>query len=76
MSLASNLGMDVIAEGVETLEQATKLRTFGCAEGQGFFFSKPIPVDKADQLLRETAPLVPTGNYYGNVESIASRFVA
>ena len=76
MSLASNLGMDVIAEGVETLEQATKLRTFGCAEGQGFFFSKPVSPANAESLLRETAPLLPAANYYGNVESIESRFVA
>lgn len=42
LSLASNLGMDTVAEGIETAEQAGKLRELGCNIGQGFFFSKGL----------------------------------
>ncbi|MFN2578042.1 MAG: putative bifunctional diguanylate cyclase/phosphodiesterase [Pyrinomonadaceae bacterium] len=57
MSLAGNLSMEVIAEGVETLEQVTKLRTLGCEKGQGYFFSRPLRARDAENLLLETAPL-------------------
>ncbi|HMJ25775.1 MAG TPA: EAL domain-containing protein [Pyrinomonadaceae bacterium] len=63
MSLAGNLGMDVIAEGVETLEQVTKLRTLGCEKGQGFFFSRPMPAKDAEKLLLDTTPLGPLPEY-------------
>ncbi|HSP64185.1 MAG TPA: EAL domain-containing protein [Pyrinomonadaceae bacterium] len=76
MSLAANLGMDVVAEGVETLEQVTKLRTFGCEKGQGFFFSRPIPADKAESLLNETAPMIAKPQSFNNVESLMDRLVA
>jgi predicted signal transduction protein with EAL and GGDEF domain len=42
LSLGSNLGMKVIAEGVETAEQATRLRSLGCEFAQGYLFSKPL----------------------------------
>ena len=42
LSLGSNLGMKVIAEGVETPEQASQLRSLGCEFAQGYFFSKPL----------------------------------
>lgn len=41
-NLAQNLGIDVIAEGVETEEQAMKLQSLGCHRGQGYFFAKPM----------------------------------
>ncbi|MBQ0757904.1 MAG: EAL domain-containing protein, partial [Amphritea sp.] len=49
------LGMSVIAEGIETQEQASFLRNNGCDEFQGFMYSHPLPVDKMTQLLREGA---------------------
>lgn len=76
MSLADNLGMDVTAEGVETLEQVTKLRTFGCEKGQGFFFSRPVSAANAEVLLKDTSSLVPISQHYDNVESIEGRLVA
>jgi EAL domain-containing protein (putative c-di-GMP-specific phosphodiesterase class I) len=76
MSLADNLGMDVTAEGVETLEQVTKLRTFGCKKGQGFFFSRPVSATNAEALLRETPALAPISEYYENVETFEGRLVA
>jgi EAL domain-containing protein (putative c-di-GMP-specific phosphodiesterase class I) len=40
--LAHRLGLDVIAEGVETPEQLDLLKTLGCEYGQGYFFSKAV----------------------------------
>ncbi len=51
LALAHNLRMDVVAEGVETEVQATRLQEMGCEYGQGFFFYKPLNVEAATQLL-------------------------
>jgi len=45
MSLAENMGMDVVAEGIETLGQLGKLRTLNCQYGQGYLFSRPVDAD-------------------------------
>ncbi|NOQ65551.1 MAG: EAL domain-containing protein [Methyloprofundus sp.] len=50
--MAHSLGFSVIAEGVETLEQEEFLLNNGCYMGQGFLFSKPVPTQKATDLLR------------------------
>jgi diguanylate cyclase (GGDEF)-like protein/PAS domain S-box-containing protein len=50
--LAQNLGMGVIAEGVETKEQVERLRELNCEHGQGYFFSKPIDSESAGKLIR------------------------
>jgi EAL domain-containing protein (putative c-di-GMP-specific phosphodiesterase class I) len=42
LSLASNLGMEVVAEGVETAEQVSLLHSLGCGYAQGYFFSRPL----------------------------------
>ena len=54
ISLGHNLDMRVIAEGVETRAQMEFLRHHGCDEMQGYFFSRPVPVDAFTALLRET----------------------
>ena len=54
--LASHLGMDVIAEGIETIEQLNLLRALQCEYGQGYFFSKPIDTIAAT-LLIESQPV-------------------
>ena len=43
--LANQLGLDVIAEGIETLEQLELLRKLGCEYGQGYFFSEPLSAE-------------------------------
>jgi len=43
VTLAKNLGLRVVAEGVETLEQETFLRTLDCDDAQGYFYFKPLP---------------------------------
>jgi diguanylate cyclase (GGDEF)-like protein/PAS domain S-box-containing protein len=52
--LAQNLGMDVVAEGVETNEQLVLLQKLGCENGQGYFFSKPVNNDGAEKIIAET----------------------
>ena len=44
--LAMGLGIDTLAEGVETKEQADFLKEIGCGRLQGFYYTKPIPVDE------------------------------
>lgn len=51
LSLGSNLGMQVIAEGVETAEQASQLRSLGCEFAQGYFFSRPLDAAAVGQTL-------------------------
>jgi diguanylate cyclase (GGDEF)-like protein len=48
VTLAGNLGMQVVAEGVETEEQLDQLRSLKCQYGQGFYFSRPLDVPDAD----------------------------
>ncbi|HEY9661729.1 MAG TPA: EAL domain-containing protein, partial [Allocoleopsis sp.] len=50
-ALAHNLGMDVTAEGVETADQAEKLRLMDCEYGQGYFFSQPLDASVVSSLL-------------------------
>ncbi|HVG46387.1 MAG TPA: PAS domain S-box protein [Longimicrobium sp.] len=52
VGLARNLGVRVVAEGVETREQLAALRALGCDFAQGFLFSEPVPHDEAEALLR------------------------
>ena len=49
--LGTSLGMTTTAEGVETLDQLSRLRVEGCTEVQGYFFSKPKPVAEVGTML-------------------------
>jgi len=53
IELAHKLSMEVIAEGVETKEQLMILRAFLCDEVQGFIFSKPLPANEFESMIRE-----------------------
>jgi len=52
LPMAKNLRLDVVAEGVETLEQFELLKKFNCAFGQGYYFSKPLSADGITTLLK------------------------
>jgi diguanylate cyclase (GGDEF)-like protein len=49
--LAQSIGIEVIAEGIETLQQLLQLKTIGCEFGQGYWFSRPIDSLSAEQIL-------------------------
>lgn len=51
VNMAHNLGMKVVAGGVESNEQYTRLRALGCEYVQGYLFSKPVPATAAGLLL-------------------------
>ncbi len=51
LSLASMLGLNVVAEGIETEEQKRLLTTNGCRYGQGYFLARPMPLEDIDQLI-------------------------
>ena len=51
ITLAHQLGRQVIAEGVETAEHLVILRSLGCEYGQGYFFAKPLAPEEVDTLL-------------------------
>jgi diguanylate cyclase (GGDEF)-like protein/PAS domain S-box-containing protein len=52
IGMADNLGMEVIAEGVETEVQRAFLEQHGCSLYQGYLFSKPVPLEEFEQLLQ------------------------
>jgi diguanylate cyclase (GGDEF)-like protein len=54
-TLARNLGMEVIAEGIETEEQHQQLKILGCEYGQGFLFSRPVDNHRVLNLLAQDA---------------------
>ncbi|MEO6079140.1 MAG: EAL domain-containing protein [Steroidobacteraceae bacterium] len=62
IAMGKSLALTVVAQGVETREQAEFLRDHACDELQGFYFNKPLPTDKSTQLLlAQTAGITYTG---------------
>jgi len=55
IAMGKSLSLTVVAQGVETKEQADHLRLHACDELQGFYFQRPLPVDEFTQLLRAQA---------------------
>lgn len=53
LNQAANMKMSVIAEGIENMEQMAALRKGGCTEGQGYFLSKPMPIDAFEEELNK-----------------------
>jgi EAL domain-containing protein (putative c-di-GMP-specific phosphodiesterase class I) len=59
IELARVLGMDVVAEGIETPEQYRLLRQLGCRFGQGFLFARPMTAENVTTLLRLPGRILP-----------------
>jgi EAL domain-containing protein (putative c-di-GMP-specific phosphodiesterase class I) len=59
IELARVMGMDVVAEGIETREQYHLLRQMGCRLGQGYLFARPMTAEAVSQLLRLPGHVLP-----------------
>ena len=57
INLAHSLTLKVVAEGVETVDQARLLRLVKCDQMQGYYFSRPVPADECTRLIRERRTL-------------------
>lgn len=58
LDLARSLDMDVVAEGIETAEQAERLQSLGCHLGQGYYYARPMAAEDVSALFMKT-PLGP-----------------
>jgi sensor c-di-GMP phosphodiesterase-like protein len=58
--MARDLGLKVVAEGVETGEHSLKLQELGCSLGQGYYFSKPISPQAMQSFLEVERPAMPS----------------
>ncbi|MDM9381805.1 EAL domain-containing protein [Chlorogloeopsis sp. ULAP01] len=52
---AKSLRLNITAEGLETQDQLDYLQIRGCDEGQGYYFSNPVPVSTITQILKESS---------------------
>ena len=73
ISLAHAMNLEVVAEGVETLEQLERLRTLGCDFAQGYFIARPMPPAEIDGYLAAdaTGQELPRANPTGGVARLA-----
>ncbi len=53
ISMSQDIGLDIVAEGVETTEQASFLSECGCDTAQGFLYSRPVPVEEFEKMIIE-----------------------
>ncbi len=58
LRLAGSLGLTTVAEGIEQISQAQRVRELGCELGQGYLFGKPLPAEEVIDLLRAQRPLL------------------
>lgn len=59
ITLGNNLGLDVVAEGIETEQQAKFLLSQGCVFGQGYYYSKPLTSQAVEDFFQRGQPLAP-----------------
>ncbi len=63
IALAKTLRLNVVAEGIETIHQLHQLRILGCEYGQGYLFSRPVPVEEAERLIGDASRFENTISY-------------
>jgi diguanylate cyclase (GGDEF)-like protein/PAS domain S-box-containing protein len=63
IAMGHNLGLKVVAEGIETSDQLNMLKTKECDEAQGYLFSRPVSVEEAEKLLKRNSSLIPEGSF-------------
>ncbi|MEH0884989.1 EAL domain-containing protein [Enterobacter sp. UNJFSC 003] len=76
ISIARNMEMNVVAEGIETLEQQTVLTDLGCDYLQGFLFSRPLPAEQVPWLLLQKnsdKQIVPIGKIHTESPPISQK---
>jgi EAL domain-containing protein (putative c-di-GMP-specific phosphodiesterase class I) len=73
IAMAKSLGLSVVAEGIETDEQATLLRQWSCESGQGFFFGRPMEMDRCTELLRNAPRALPVTGRTGSERKASGR---
>ncbi len=73
--LASKLDMDIVAEGVETVEQGMRLMEYGCYTAQGFYYSRPVSFEEATEIIRnpQFKPIVQMKTHEASTPSIPER---
>jgi EAL domain-containing protein (putative c-di-GMP-specific phosphodiesterase class I) len=57
IALAQAVDLDIVAEGIETEEQARRLSALGYRYAQGFHFARPLPADELSHLIAQSAPV-------------------
>jgi predicted signal transduction protein with EAL and GGDEF domain len=57
LALSESLGIQTVAEGIETDEQGQRMRSFGCTYGQGYLFARPMPESEIIGTLTVPAPV-------------------
>ncbi len=66
--MGKTLGLGLIAEGVETAEQAERLQSLGCRFAQGFYFSRPVPAEEIQRMLHASHAMRLAGGRWAEVE--------
>lgn len=61
VTIGRRLGMNTIAEGVETAEQLDRYTSFGCSLIQGYYFSRPVPGEELERILSSGGRIRPAG---------------
>jgi EAL domain-containing protein (putative c-di-GMP-specific phosphodiesterase class I) len=70
IELARVLGMEVVAEGIETMEQYKLLCKLGCRYGQGYLFARPMPANEVTKLLDLPGRIVPESMFDTNLQAL------
>ncbi len=75
ITLARNLGMNTIAEGIETVDQLSQLKALKCEYGQGFYLSKPLDLEILENIIKSDLA-TPTNTVWENYRSLLDEQIA